>query len=186
MTQRVGYTRVLGDGTRVASQIDVLTRIRCDRVFVDRSPANVHPGSEWLACVRSLEAGDLLIVPSLEHLGFTLEQLGVALTQVIERGSKLEFFEWHRTIPLDLEVFRDLVTRLDAFERFGRRELTNAGLSAAKSEGRVGGRPHKLGPDQLAELRKLMGAPGADATEIGRYFGISRAAVYKNLKRSVG
>lgn len=186
MTQRVGYTRALGDGTRVASQIEVLTQIRCDRVFVDRSPANVNPAPEWLACVRSLEAGDLLIVPSLEQLAFTLEQLGVALTQVIERGSRLEFFEWQPTIPLDLERFRDVVIRLDSFERSGRRELTNAGLSAARSEGRVGGRPHRLGPDQIAELKKLMGAPGADATEIGRYFGISRAAVYKNLKRPVG
>ncbi len=183
MAQKFGYTRALGDGSQTEAQTNALKQAGCIYVFVDRAPANVHPAAEWLRCLDSLEAGDFLIVPNLEQLAYTLEQLGSALTQLIERRILLQFNEWRPPIPFTLEAFRDIVMRLAAFERAGRRDLTNAGLSVARSKGRIGGRPHRLGQEQIAELKRLMSEPNADVNEVAKHFGLSRAAIYKNLKR---
>lgn len=175
--------RVADDDASLAAQRESLERAGCDRVFVDQSTVDVWPASGWQALVSSLDAGDQLVVPNLEQLAFTLDQLAEILAELIERRINLSVCDWRLPFPFDTVALRDVVVRLDAFERAGRRVLTNAGLSAARSEGRLGGRPHKLAPAQIAELKQMMGELGADPVEVGKRFGLSRASVYKYLKR---
>ncbi len=183
MSRKVGYTRAIEGTANLMAQREAVARAGCSEVYVEDSPASVWPGPQWLACLGSLSGGDWLVVPSLEQLAFTLEQLVVALGDLIDRGVQLELCEWQPPCPLDTAALVDIVKRLDAFERAGRRALVHAGLSVARSEGRVGGRRHKLATEQIAELKRLMAVPGADPVEIGQRFGLSRMSVYRYLKR---
>lgn len=183
MPRKFGYTHVLDDANRVPAQREALLRAGCTAVFVDETPASIHPAPQWQACIKAMARGDRLVVPALEQIALTLEHLAERLDELADRGIELEFFEWRPPCPLDAPVLAEIVKRLDTFERAGRRTLINAGLSAARAEGRVGGRRQKLTADRIAELKRLMLVPGADPTEVGKHFGLSRMSVYRYLKR---
>src|SRR6266566_2502481 len=54
---------------------------------------------------------------------------------------------------------RMMIQMVGAFAEFERamlRERTKAGLDSARREGRIGGRPPKLSPQQQVEIRKMV------------------------------
>jgi len=72
------------------------------------------------------------------------------------------------------------------FERDLIRERTNAGLAAAKSRGRNGGRPQALTPEKLKMGQALSNSPDLTVNEICEQLGCSRATYYRQIaKREV-
>lgn len=65
-------------------------------------------------------------------------------------------------------------------ERAMIRERTMAGLAAARTQGRTGGRPTVMDADTLAVARARR-ANGESPTQIAKALGISRASVYRHL-----
>jgi DNA invertase Pin-like site-specific DNA recombinase len=66
---------------------------------------------------------------------------------------------------------------LAEFERNLIRERTQAGLTAARARGRVGGRPAKLQGKDLAMAKSLMADKSNDVTAIAIQFGVSRTTL---------
>ena len=93
-------------------------------------------------------------------------------------------------MPLTRRLLRDdWFASLAEFERDLIRERTQAGLSAARSRGRLGGRPKGLAKETLAKAkaaRTLYEAKDKTAGEIGKLLGISRASVYRYLGYRAG
>ena len=63
------------------------------------------------------------------------------------------------------------------------KERTKAGLDAARKEGRIGGRPPKLKPQQRQEIVKLV-KRGKTAADAARLFGVHPATVSRLLQRT--
>jgi DNA invertase Pin-like site-specific DNA recombinase len=72
---------------------------------------------------------------------------------------------------------------LAEFEREIIRERTNAGLSAARTRGRRGGRPKALTDKQLQQLKQLAADPNNSVEEICKTFGISRMTFYRYVNK---
>jgi DNA invertase Pin-like site-specific DNA recombinase len=73
-----------------------------------------------------------------------------------------------------------LVQMLGAFAEFERamvRERTRAGLQAARSRGRKGGRRPKLSPEQKAEVLDMLASGRRTAADIARLFRVHRATI---------
>ena len=183
MARKIGYLRAIGSQAEQREHWHALTRAGCAEIFEDSGETNERPTPRWRACMDSLRGGDQLVVASLGHLGFTLEQLAEALADLVNRKVELDVCAWRRASSLDTPTLLDVVQVLDAYERAGRRELINAGLNSARAEGRVGGRRHKLTPQEVSALKERMAVPGADPVAIGKEFGLGRASVYRYLKR---
>ena len=75
-----------------------------------------------------------------------------------------------------------LFASLAEFERELIKERTQAGLVAARTRGKNGGRPHKLNASEKQMVRQLMNDRQNSATEISKRFKISRATVYNIIK----
>ena len=76
---------------------------------------------------------------------------------------------------------------VDAFAEFERamiRERTRAGLSAARAQGRKGGRRPKLTPPQRAEALAMLEAGRKSAAEVARLFGVHPATVSRLAARA--
>lgn len=74
-------------------------------------------------------------------------------------------------------------TMMAAFAELERdiiRERTMAGLVAARTQGRTGGRPTVMTTDRLAVARARRAA-GESPTQIATALGVSRASVYRHL-----
>ena len=76
-----------------------------------------------------------------------------------------------------------IFSALAEFERDLIRERTNAGLKAAKARGRVGGRPLRLKPSQVAEMIKRYHEDNLSIDDLCKLFEISRPSFYNYLKR---
>ena len=63
------------------------------------------------------------------------------------------------------------------------RERTKAGLAAAKSRGRKGGRPAKLTGEQKTLAREMLADNRHSVGEVARVLRVGRATVYRALVR---
>jgi DNA invertase Pin-like site-specific DNA recombinase len=80
-------------------------------------------------------------------------------------------------------MMMQMVGAFAEFERAMLRERTKAGLDAARQEGRIGGRPPKLTPQQHAEIRKMVSKGDNTAAAAARLFKIHPATVGRLLFR---
>jgi len=70
---------------------------------------------------------------------------------------------------------------LAEFERNVIRERTQAGLSAARARGRVGGRKPSLDEKQKREIRALFRDPSITVKDVAKRYGVSRTTLYKTV-----
>jgi len=85
------------------------------------------------------------------------------------------------TITATGELVFHLFASLAQFERNLIRERTRAGLVSARARGRKGGRPPKLGPKELREIRALLRDPDVTVSSIAKRYGVSRVTLYAHL-----
>jgi DNA invertase Pin-like site-specific DNA recombinase len=76
----------------------------------------------------------------------------------------------------------NIFASLAEFEREIIRERTEAGLQAARTRGRTGGRPKALTDKQVDMLRQLASDKDRSVDEICRALGISRRTFYRYIK----
>ena len=96
-------------------------------------------------CIKSLRAGDTLVVWRLDRLGRNLADLVSLIAELEERKINFESMtEKIETVsPAGRLVFH-ILAALAEFERNLIRERTRVGLDAARARGRTGGRPSKI------------------------------------------
>ncbi|SPP32308.1 DNA-invertase hin [Arsenophonus endosymbiont of Aleurodicus floccissimus] len=129
--------------------------------------------------LNCLKAGDTLVVWKLDRLGrsikhligliFELEDKGIhfhSLTDSIDTSSSAGRFFFHVMSAL-AQMERELII-----------ERTQASLAAARSRGRIGGRPYALSSAQQEQAKKLLGS-GNSRKQLALLYGVSLATMYK-------
>ncbi|WP_433186827.1 recombinase family protein [Actinoallomurus sp. CA-150999] len=82
----IGYARVSTGGQRLDRQMHALTEACCIRIFADKkSGKNIEREELWKA-LDYLRAGDTLVVPSLDRLGRSLQNLIAIVSELRKRG----------------------------------------------------------------------------------------------------
>ena len=179
----VGYARVSTDDQTLALQLDALQAAGCEKVFRDTisGTKTERPGlSKALDHVRN---GDLLVVWRLDRLGRSLSHL-IELIQTLEgRGVGFRSLtEQIDTTTSGGKLIFHIFGALAEFERNLIRERTMAGLQAARSRGRKGGRPKKPNTDtKIVMAKQLHADPNNSITDICKTLGVSRATLYRYL-----
>lgn len=174
-----GYARVSTSGQDEALQLDALEQAGCDRVFTDHASGATSSRPALDELMGVVRRGDTLVIWRLDRLGRSLrhllevagdlEQRGVALkslTESIDTSSPSGRLIFH-TFGALAEFERDLI-----------RERTKAGLAAARTRGRVGGRPTVWTNGKLEQARQML-AEGKSVTVVAEILGVSRASVYR-------
>jgi DNA invertase Pin-like site-specific DNA recombinase len=182
----VGYARVSTAGQDLALQSDALAAAGCARVFRDTASGAKaeRPGlTEALAWVRD---GDVLTVWKLDRLGRSLQHLIETVTALEARGigfrSLTESID--TTTPGGKLIFH-VFGALGQFERDLIRERTRAGLNAAASRGRRGGRKPVVTADKLRRAQAFIGQ-GLTVREAAVRIKVSKTALYQALAASPG
>ena len=172
---RIGYARVSTDDQNLDLQLDALARAACDTVYQEKMSGSTTARPELEHCLKALRTGDKLVVWRLDRLGRSLQDLVKIVTDLEAKG--ITFESVSATGKLVFHVFAALAE----FERNLIRERTNAGLTAARARGRVGGRPAKLSDKQVREIRLLLADPAAVVGDIAKQYGVSRTTLYTKV-----
>ncbi len=170
---KVGYARVSTEEQSLALQIDALARWECDCILEDKASGADCERDGYRKALAMLKPGDTLVVWRLDRLARSMWELVSTIKNLNDRG--IYFFSICEFIDTS-SAFGELILHTMAaqahFERAVIIERTRAGIAAAKARGVQFGRKPVMDDLMLQEA----------ATHIG----VSRATLYRNLKRPIG
>ena len=179
----IGYARVSTEEQNLALQQDTLKQAGCSRIFTDHISGTKEMRPGLTEALSHLRKGDTLVVWRLDRLGRSLHHLIETVKDLQEKGVGFKSLtEAIDTTTSGGKLVFHIFGALAEFERELIRERTKAGLTAARSRGRTGGRRKALTYKQVQHLKQLAADPDNSVTEICKTFGISRMTFYRYLK----
>jgi len=183
---KFGYARVSTKEQKLDLQMDALKKEGCQEIFEDQISGAKSERPQLAKLLEKLRDGDVLVVWKLDRLGRSLVELVKLVNMLAEKGVGLKSL----SDPIDTTssqgrfVF-NIFASLAELERDIIRERTKAGLSAARSRGRIGGRPKglskeaenkALAAESLYKERKL------STRQIAKRLSISTSTLYQYLR----
>lgn len=182
---KFGYIRVSRGDQNFDLQNDALGKYGCDRVFHEKASGASKDRPQFLKLLEQLREGDTVVVWRIDRLGRTTLELiklmvdfgdmgvnFVSITEGIDTGSKMGKL-WFMLSSVLAENEREIL-----------KERTKAGLEAARSRGRVGGRPKGLSKEALIKaqaIKSLYDQEKKSMQQIAEEVGVSRVTCYRYL-----
>ena len=181
----IGYARVSTNDQEAATQVAALKAAGCERTYREKASGGRWDRPELHRLLDQIRKGDVLVVWKLDRLSRSLRDVLVIMDRLSEAGAG--FRSLTEAIDTTTPAGRMMMQMVGAFAEFERmmlRERTKAGLDSARREGRVGGRPPKLSPQQQAEIVRMVSKGRKTAADAARLFKIHPATVSRLLARS--
>ncbi|MER5927299.1 recombinase family protein [Streptomyces mirabilis] len=183
---RVGYARVSTKGQLLDRQIAALTAAGCARVFADKKSGKNAEREELWKCLDYLRPGDTLVVPSLDRLGRSIQDLIAIVSGLRKRD--IGFQSLHEALDTTTPGGRLVFHVFAALAEFIRELIvqgTHEGLEAARARGERIGRPPAMTAEQIRHARALLAQPDNTVTSIAKLLGVSRTTLYKYVPELV-
>lgn len=129
-----------------------------------------------------MRPGDTLVVPSLDRLGRSLQDLISIVAGLRKRG--VGFRSLHETLDTTTPGGRLVFHVFAALAEFIRELIiqgTQEGLDAARARGQRLGRPPAMTTEQIRQTRAVLTRPEETVSSAARMLGVSRSTNYKYL-----
>jgi DNA invertase Pin-like site-specific DNA recombinase len=182
----IGYARVSTQDQTLNLQKDALEKIGCSKIFTDTASGAKAERTGLNEALEYVREGDTLVVWRLDRLGRSLKHLIETITELNNR--KIGFKSIQESIDTTTsggKLIFHIFGALAEFERDIIRERTQAGLTAARARGRLGGRPKSKAlntPKKITLAQSLYNDKNNSVDEICKTLNISRATLYRYIK----
>ena len=181
---KIGYARVSTADQKLDLQLDALKAAGCEKWFSDIASGAKDERKGLEQALAALRPGDTLVVWKLDRLGRSISHLIKTVSELSKLG--VEFLSLQEGIetgtPGGRLVFH-VFAALAQFERELVRDRTKAGLDAARARGRNGGRPPKLGADQINIAQQLT-RDGVPISQICEVLKISERTYFRYMAKA--
>lgn len=181
----IGYARVSTHDQNLDLQKDALIQAGCKRIFTDVVSGATSSRSGLDEALDYVREGDTLVVWKLDRLGRSLKHLIETINILNEEGIAFRSLQENMdTSTSGGKLIFHVFGALAEFEREMIQERTQAGLSAARARGRLGGRPKVMDTTQVSMAKSLMKDPNYSTKDICNTLGVSRATLYRYLQKA--
>lgn len=182
---KFGYARVSKNDQSLDVQIQKLTAVGCDEIFMEKVSGVKEERKELNRLLEKLRIGDTVCVVRLDRLGRRMLKLIQLIKDFKEKGINFVSLEndIDTTTPMGMVLF-SMCAAFSEMERELIRERIKAGLSVAHKKGRKGGRPRALTPEKLSTLTSLRVGDEFSVTKICKMVGISKSVYYRAIKQN--
>jgi DNA invertase Pin-like site-specific DNA recombinase len=173
-----GYARVSTDGQTVAAQVADLEKAGARRVFAETASGAKSDRAQLAKALRTVEAGDVLLVTRLDRLARSTRDLLNVLHTLGERGVGFRSLgdPWCDTTSPHGRLMVTILAGLAEFERELIRARTGEGRKRAKDRGVKFGRPSKLTAHQQREALARLAA-GETQADIARSYAVDATTI---------
>jgi DNA invertase Pin-like site-specific DNA recombinase len=183
---KLGYARVSTRDQNLDLQVDALKRAGCERIYQDIASGAKTARPALDEMLSQLRASDVLVIWKLDRMGRSLAHLVELVGDLVKRKVGLVSLN----DPIDTTTAQgrlvfNLFASLAEFERELIRERTQAGLSAARARGRIGGRPKGLSSQAQATAmaaETLYREKRLSVSSIAGKLHISKSTLYGYLR----
>jgi len=177
---KIGYSRISTSDQNLDLQTDALDKEGCNQIFSDTASGakTDRPGLE--EALSYLRKGDTLVVWKLDRLGRSLKHLIEVVNLFDDLG--IYFKSIQESIDTSTsggKLIFHVFGALAEFERDIIRERTMAGLKAARTRGRKGGRPKVMDEKMIAMAKTLMADHSNSVKDVCETLGVSRSTLYR-------
>jgi len=183
---KLGYARISTKDQSFDLQEDALLQYGCTKIYKDVSSGAKQNRPSLTTLLDSVREGDTIVVWKLDRLGRSLQHLVEFANMLIEK--KIDLVSLND--PIDTTTSQGIMvfhifSAIAQFERDLIRERTNAGLSAARARGRLGGKPKGLSKQAQAiacAAETLYLERELTIKEICEQLSISKKTLYNYLR----
>lgn len=179
-----GYARASTLDQNPQSQIDALLAagVAIEDIYHEKASSG-GKRRKLEAMLKDARKGDVIVVWKLDRLGRTVMQVFDTFATLADRGLAVRVLT-QPDLDTSTPMGRIVITLLAAVAEMERdliRERTQAGLEAARRQGRVGGSKPRVTDDQVRSASRRI-AHGEGSKAVADSLGISRQALYKRMK----
>jgi DNA invertase Pin-like site-specific DNA recombinase len=178
----VGYARVSTHDQNIDLQKDELAKAGCQRIFCDIVSGVKSERTGLNEAINYVREGDVLVVWKLDRLGRSLKHL-INIVSELEK-QKIGFKSLRENIDTTSSGGRLIFHVFGALAEFEReliKERTCAGLLAARSRGKKGGRPKIMDAKKIAMAKTLYNDKKNSIGDICKTLKISKPTLYRYL-----
>lgn len=189
MTKLIGYARVsTKTQTTDRQEADLLAAgVRRDDLYVDRGVSGARASRpEFDRALVALEAGDTLVVTTLDRLGRSTQNMLALADELRGRGAGLRVLnlgggDVDTSTPMGSMLFT-IMAALAQMEHDIKRERVTDSIAKRRVAGQsLGGRPQRITDSQIRNAVHLVDA-GQPAAQVARDLGMSRATFYRRSR----
>jgi DNA invertase Pin-like site-specific DNA recombinase len=182
LPRRLGYARVSTVGQTLEAQLEQLAAAGCTTIFREKVSGAQANRKELFRLVKTMQAGDVLVVTRIDRLARSTFELFAIIKQVVDAGGQfLSLAEpWADTSTSTGRMMIAVLGGLADVERDLIRTRTSEGRTRAKERGQHMGRPSKLSHHQRQEIRNRREA-GESVADLARSYGVGAASIYRAL-----
>jgi len=179
---RIGYARVSSRDQNLDSQLDMLSKAGCNKIFEDKASGAKESRPGWDKLLEFLRSGDTIVVAELSRMTRSLMHLLVLVKELEQKNIQIVSLREHiDTSTATGRAFMSIMGAINQMERELKAERASAGRSAARARGKTGGRP-KTDPTLLNKAKILYDDSEYTAAEVCKTFGIGRRTFFKYLE----
>lgn len=175
----IGYARVSkGDDQSDTLQLRALEEAGCERIFTEAASGGRWDRPELLRLLDQLRPGDEVLVWKLDRLSRSMKDVIHLMERIGHAGAG--FRSLTEAIETTSPAGRMLLHMVGAFAEFERamiQQRTNAGLAAARAEGRVGGRRKSLDAAKRREIAESVLSGRKTGAEMARLYDVSQPTI---------
>ena len=184
---KIGYAMTFLDYEGLESQLHELTNFGCEKNFSEKISYKENSYPQFEKLIDQLRKGDVIVVCSLRRIGCSTRDFFKTITSFQEKG--VDFVSLQDGIDTRTEnvpLFYGICRTFSEYEDIVNKERSIKGSEAARSRGRLGGRPKGLSKEAKTKVdsAKILKENG-DMTveEIAKNLGISRATCYRYIAK---
>ena len=177
---KFGYARVSTNDQSLDIQIKKLKAAGCEKIFSEKISGAKNNRKELNRLLDQIREGDTICVVRLDRLGRRMIKLAEMILDFKDRGINFESLDnkIDTSTPMGMLMF-NICAAFSEMERELIKERVQAGIEAAKSKGRNGGRPKSLTPEKADKLKRLKASGEFSVSQMCEMVGITRSVYYR-------
>lgn len=180
----IGYARVSTKDQNLERQTDELKRAGCEKIFLEKISGTKRNRPEFDKMFEVLRSGDIIVVNELTRISRSTKDLVEIVETCKSLGVEIKSLKesWLDTTSAHGKLLFTIFAGLAEFERDLISERVKSGLNAARSRGRLGGRP-KIDPEKVEMALKMYNSKEYTIKQILNATGISKFTLYNYLEK---
>ncbi|AEK19737.1 resolvase domain-containing protein [Methanococcus maripaludis X1] len=180
----IGYARVSTKDQKLERQIDELRKAGCEKIFLEKISGTKKNRPEFDRMFGVLRSGDIILVTELTRISRSTKDLVEIVESCKSLGVEIKSLKesWLDTTSAHGKLLFTIFAGLAEFERDLISERVKSGLNAARSRGRLGGRP-QIDSEKVEMALKMYDSKEYTIKQILNATGISKFTLYNYLDK---
>ncbi len=181
---KIGYARVSSTGQSLEVQLEKLCQEGCEEIFEEKISAISQKRNELENALRSMRAGDVLVVTKLDRLARSMQDLSLITKRIQKKEAQLKVLDQSiDTTTSEGRLMFNIIGSFAEFENDIRKARQMEGIKKALHKGVAFGRKNALNEQECQEIVRLNKDESFSLNQLAKRYAVSHMTIYRTIKK---